>query len=196
MRKQNFFFLALASCFLILIGSCGSDDEGYTPKPRGYYRIDFPEKNYVTFDSVCPFAFNYPSYAKIVPDKKPNAEPCWVNLEFPKFKSVIHLTYRPVNNNIAGFLEESRTLAVKHTVKATGIDEQLILRDSAKVYGLVYDITGNAASSLQFYLTDSTKHFIRGALYFNVAPNDDSLRVVVDFLRKDVDEMIRTFRWK
>jgi gliding motility-associated lipoprotein GldD len=93
-------------------------------------------------------------------------------------------------------VEDSRELAIKHQIKASGLDQSEIRRDSAKVYGLIYDISGNTASSMQFFLTDSSNHFLRGSLYFNVAPNIDSLQIVVDFLKKDIHQMINSFKWK
>lgn len=129
-------------------------------------------------------------------DKHKGAEPCWLNLEFPKFNATIHLSYKAVNNDISKHLENSHYFAKKHQVKATGLDEVTILRDSANVYGLLFEISGNAASSLQFYLTDSTKHFLRGSLYFNSVPNSDSLKVVIDYLKKDILHLIHTTAWK
>jgi gliding motility-associated lipoprotein GldD len=124
------------------------------------------------------------------------ADPCWINVNFPKYNAQLHLSYKEITNNLDTILNESRELAIKHQVKATGLDETVIIRDSAKVYGLVYDISGNTASNVQFYLTDSTKHYMRGALYFNAVPNIDSMKIVVDFLRKDIIHMIQTFKWK
>jgi gliding motility-associated lipoprotein GldD len=182
---------------LLALCSCGGDDDDYyTPKPKGYFRIDFPEKKYVRYDTLCPFAFDYPVYAKVLPDAERTSEPCWINIVYPRFRAQLHLSYKPVAGNIDKFLEDSRTLAVKHTIKASAIEELPIVRDSSKVYGLLYEIDGNAASSVQFYLTDSTSHFIRGALYFNSRPNQDSLGIVVDFIRKDVHRMIESFEWK
>ena len=129
-------------------------------------------------------------------DKNYRAESCWLNLEFPSLNGTLHLTYHPLNGDINEYLEETNELASKHQIKASGIEEKLVFRDSSKVYGLIYEIGGNAASSIQFFLTDSTKHFIRGALYFNVAPNTDSIAPVVDFVRKDIYHMIETFEWK
>jgi gliding motility-associated lipoprotein GldD len=176
--------------------SCDGDEEMGTPKPRGYFRIELSPKTYQNFDSICPFTFDYPVYSRVVPDKNPGAQPCWLNIEFPKYNATINLSYIQLDKNIDRYVEDSRSLAVKHTIKASAIDEQMILRDSVKVYGLLYDIKGNAASSVQFYLTDSTRHFLRGALYFNVAPNVDSLGIVIDYIHKDIDKMIQTFRWK
>jgi len=181
---------------LLAFVSCDEDEEVYSPRPRGYCRIDFPEKNYRIYDSVCPYKFEIPTYSRITQDKHKGAEPCWLNLEFPKFNATIHLSYKEVNNDLSKHLENSHYFANKHQVKATGLDEITIMRDSAKVYGLLFDIAGNTASTLQFYMTDSTKHFLRGALYFNSVPNIDSLKIVVDFLRADVLHMINTTSWK
>jgi gliding motility-associated lipoprotein GldD len=168
----------------------------YTPKPAGYLRIDFPEKTYRLYDSTCPFAFEYPVYGKITNDTSRFAEPCWINIEFPQFGGKIHLSYKAVNKNLNTYIEDSRTLAYKHTVKADAISEILYSDDKRKVYGLLYDIKGDAASNVQFYLTDSTKHFLRGSLYFNVQPNADSLAPVIDFFRVDIVHFIETLKWK
>lgn len=188
--------LILFSC--VLFPACGGDDEdeAIAPKPRAYYRLVFPEKKYVRYDSACPFSFEIPTYTKMEKDKNYRAEPCWLNLEFPSMNGTLHLTYHEVKNDINAYLDETNELASKHQIKASGIEEKLVARDSSKVYGLIYEIGGNAASSIQFFLTDSTHHFIRGALYFNVAPNTDSIAPVVDFVRKDIYRMIETFEWK
>jgi len=188
-------FLLLFTTF-ILFNACSDDDPIYSPKPRGYFRIDFPEKKYKLYDSICPYTFEIPEYSRIVNDKHMGAEPCWLNLEFPKFNATLNLTYKALDKNIDKYLQESHDFANRHQVKATGLDEVVIIKDSTKVYGLLFNIEGNTASSLQFYLTDSTNHFLRGALYFNVVPNIDSLRVVVEFIKKDVLHMINTTHWK
>ena len=193
-RVSGFLFLVLGSCFLFLV-SCDSDSD-YTPKPSGYFRISFPEKKYKTYDTICPFTFEYPVYAVVNPDKERIAEPCWLNVDFPELKARIHLSYKPVNNNLNTYLNDAYELVSKHQVKASGIDEKIINNDTAKVYGIAYSIKGNAASSLQFYITDSSQHFVRGALYFNVASNGDSLAPVVDFITQDVHHFLNSFRWK
>jgi gliding motility-associated lipoprotein GldD len=187
-------FLVLVSC--VSLSSCGSDDDTLAPKPRAYFRLDFPEKKYVKYDSDCPFTFERPVYSQMDKDRNPGAEPCWLNMNFPTFNGTLHLSYKAVNGNIQQYLEDTYTLASKHQIKASGIEERLIVRDSSKIYGLIYEIEGNAASALQFYLTDSTKHFIRGALYFNEVPNIDSIAPVLAFIKKDVFHMINTFEWK
>ncbi len=186
--------IVITVCFLFC--ACNDDDEIYSPKPRGYFRIDFPEKKYKLYDSICPYTFEIPEYTQMVNDKHMGAEPCWLNLEFPKFNAILNLTYKKLNNDIDKYLQDSHDFANRHQVKATGLDEVVIIKDSTKVYGLLFNIEGNTASSLQFYLTDSTNHFLRGALYFNTIPNIDSLRVVVEFIKKDVLHMINTTHWK
>lgn len=194
-RYKHLMILA-GAVIALLFSSCGSDEEAIAPKPRGYFRIAFPEKKYVLYDSVCPFTFEIPTYSNVQPDKNVRAEPCWINLNFPKFQGTLHLSYKPVNNNIQSYLEDTYTLASKHQIKASGIEEQLVKKDADKVYGLIYQIKGNAASSVQFFLTDSVHHFIRGALYFNAVPNTDSIAPVVEFIEKDIEHLITTFRWK
>ncbi len=198
-KKSRFFFIisfvSLISCISLV--SCSNDDsDTIAPKPRAYFRISFPEKKYVKYDSACPFTFEMPVYSHMDNDKNYGAEPCWLNLNFPTFNGTLHLSYKAVNGNLKGYLEDTYTLASKHQIKASGIEENLISRDSNKVYGLIYEIKGNAASSIQFFLTDSTHHFLRGALYFNAVPNNDSIAPVLDFIRKDIYQMIATFKWK
>lgn len=195
--KIIFKFSNLLICTLA-ISSCGSDaDDIQTPKPNAYFRIDLPEKKYTVFSDSCPFEFEYPSnYAVVMPDKDVNAEPCWKNMVYPQFGAEVNLSYKHIDNNLNKFLDDSWTLATRHQVKASGMPETLIRRDSAKVYGLMFEIEGNAASSLQFYLTDSTQHFVRGALYFFARPNYDSLAPVIAFIKKDVERMITTLKWK
>jgi len=168
----------------------------YTPKPAGYLRIDFPEKAYQIYNTSCPYTFEYPLYGKITADSSKISELCWINIEFPGFGGKIHISYKQVNNNVNTFIEDSRTLAYKHTVKADAISETLYTNDEKRVFGLLYQIKGDAASSVQFYLTDSTKHFLRGSLYFNVQPNADSLAPVIDFFKEDVMHLIETLEWK
>lgn len=168
----------------------------YAPKPRGYMRIDMPDKRYRAFDTTFPYSFEIPVYSKILPDTDQNTEPYWINIFFPKFGGTIHISYKSVHGNLGKFTEDSRTLAYKHTIKADAIRETVYSNDSAKVYGLLYEIRGNAASSLQFYATDSTEHFIRGSLYFNVEPNKDSLAPVISFFKDDVVHLMETIRWK
>ena len=159
-------------------------------------KVEYPEKEYQKFESDAPFSFSYPRYAMVLPDTSPNAEPWWYNLVFPSFDGTIYLSYKYVRGNLPDYIEDSRTLAYKHSIKAEAIDESLISRPDVPLYGIIYDLKGNTASSLQFFLTDSSKHFLRGSLYFNTSPNKESLAPVIRFLRKDLEVLIESFEWK
>ncbi len=170
--------------------------ERVVPKPRGFFRIDLPAKEYRLYDTICPFVFEYPVYGHISYNVGKNSEPCWFNLEFPRYKAIIHFSYKPVNKNLEVILKESYDYAYSHSIKADAITEQPWQNSNNKVYGILYDIKGNTASSIQFFLTDSTKNFIRGALYFSSEPDADSLAPVIKFFREDIVHMIETFKWK
>lgn len=175
--------------------SCG--DRNPQPKPRGYFRIDLPDKQYVTLDTLRFYSFEYPTYATITPDFYSPDEKDWVNVEFPAFKGTIHISYKEVDGNLSRYVEDAYRMIVKHIGKATGIRDSVVVNKDKNVYGLVYFIDGEGvASPLQFYLTDSTNHFMRGSLYFNIYPNNDSLQPVIDFIADDVRHLINTFEWK
>jgi len=191
---MNYKFLCFLAIVFLLVSSCG---DSYIPKPRGYFRIDFPEKNYQAFDTTFPYAFEYPVYTKIFPDSSALAEPFWINIVYPAFHAQVHISYKVLRGDLKDYLEDSRTLVNKHIPKASSISQREYSDNINRVFGLVYDIRGSeAASTCQFYLTDSTIHFLRGALYFNLVPNNDSLSPVIDFLKADIEHMISTFRWK
>lgn len=181
---------------LCLFLTCCTSD--YTPKPRGYFSIKFPEKKYQSYTGDCPYEFDYPVYATVTPDIQKDAKPCWLDISYPEFNGKIHLSYQPVGSikQLDQLAEDARTFAFKHTVKATSIDEGVISYPERKVYGIYYSIGGNTASSVQFFLTDSTKNYLRGALYFNEKPRLDSIQPVIDFIKEDIDVMIKSFKWK
>lgn len=184
----------ITTLFLLIVFSCTKE---YIPKPRGYFRISFQEKTYHKLDSAAlPYRFDIPGYSKLVPDNDRLAEPFWVNLEIPKHKAEVHLSYKKVDNNLMKLIETSRKLAYDHIIKADAINERIFINPEKKVYGTIYLIEGNVASPLQFYLTDSTSHFLRGALYIREVPNIDSLRPVIDFLTPDVIRLIESTEWK
>jgi gliding motility-associated lipoprotein GldD len=197
-RKMNycwFFCLTPFILFLMIFASCGGGD--YVPKPKGYFRIDLPKKQYVLFDSTYPYTFEYPVYAKVVFDTDKMAEPYWMNLEFPQFKGKVHLSYKSVKENLAKYAEDAYNMAMKHIPKADDIDDERIDIKEHKVYGITYNITGEgAASTYQFFVTDSISNFVRGALYFSVKPNNDSLAPVITFIKEDIKHLIKSFRWK
>ena len=193
MKAKNLFFLPII--LLLFIAACQNND--YSPKPKGYFRIVYPEKKYQSFGSKAPFSFEYPVYAKMENDDK-KGQKYWYNLHFSQFNGYLHLTYYDIANKAIydEMVEDARKLAFKHTIKASAIDQKLINYPDRKVYGIYYAIEGNTASSVQFFLTDSTKHYFRAALYFNERPQYDSIEPVVKFIKKDIDKMITTFKWK
>ncbi|MFN8207821.1 MAG: gliding motility lipoprotein GldD [Bacteroidales bacterium] len=180
---------------LILLLAASACKKSYTPRPRGYYRIDLPEKAYKAYRSACPFSFEYPVYSKVLTDSSPHAEPCWLNIDLSSLNGRIHLSYKPVRGNLGDLIEDARTLAYKHTAKADAIQESLFTRKEDHVFCILYDIRGNAASSLQFFATDSLHHFLRGALYFESSPNADSMAPVIDFVREDILHLINSLQW-
>ncbi len=185
--------LLIVASMATLIG-CG---DTYMPKPRGYFRIDLPEKEYQVFDTTYPYTFEYPVYAIISPDNNAANEPYWINIDYPLFKGRIHISYKAVNNNLSKYTEDAHALVMKHIPKASAIEEIRIDNEMADVHGLIYDIKGSGTASVyQFFITDSTHHFVRGALYFHVLPNNDSLAPVIDFVKSDIQHMLESFRWK
>ena len=181
---------------MLFITACGGNTE-YSPKPRGYYRINFPRRVYQEYKSGCPYTFTYPTYAIVEPDRAAGAKPCWINLQLPQFKGTLHLSYQPITSRkvFNELIEDAHTFAFKHTVKATSIDEGIIRYPDRKVYGIYYTIDGNAASSAQFFLTDSAHHYLRGALYFNTQPRLDSIQPVLNFVKKDMEVLIKSLKW-
>lgn len=172
--------------------ACGSDP---VPKPEGYFRIDLPEKNYHSIDSIpFPFTFDLPQYA-VVNLTRTQRDPNFLNIDFARYGARLHLSYKSIDSSAYELLEDARTLVYKHVVKAQDIKENLVINPEEKVYGTYYEIAGNAASGAQFYLTDSVDHFLRGALYFNVEPNYDSIAPVQEFLKQDIEYLIESFRW-
>jgi gliding motility-associated lipoprotein GldD len=192
LRGKSYIFF---SVILLAMLSCSSKNN-YTPKPKGYYRIDFPEKKYEKFTSDCPYTFEYPVYSEIIRDPENTGNDCWLNIHFPYLNGDIHLSYKKVNGNLQTYIEDSRNLAYKHTIKAEAIGEQVYKDQDKDVYGIMYDLKGNVASPLQFFMTDSSEHFIRGSLYFRTEPNKDSLAPVIDFVKQDIRHLIETIKWK
>lgn len=172
-------------------------EKNYMPKPRGYFRIDLPEKQYVSVDTVERYRFECPNYAVITNDPYSPDEKNWVNINMNPFKASIHLTHKEVKGNLSDYLEDVHLMLTKHLQKASGIRDSLIINDEHKVYGMLIEMDGSTvATPLQFYLTDSTHNFVRGALYFNFLPNNDSMQPVISYIRQDIDQIIRTFEWK
>ncbi len=181
--------------WLLILAGCG---QPYSPKPRGFVRIELPEKEYTKVYTDFPYNFELPVYARLEPDTRPTAEPHWANVVYPAFRATIHLSYKEVESFdvLAAYLEDARTFVNKHIPKATGIEEKLLVDPDRQVYGRLYRIRGReVASPLQFYVTDSLNHFLRGALYFNLPPNNDSLAPVIGRLEEDIGHLLDSFSW-
>lgn len=167
------------------------------PRKKSYFRIDFPEKKYTPYQSQCPVSFEVPNYAKIenVPAEDGNLG-CWFNMFVPPLHATVYCSYFPVNNDLEKHISKAYDFTLMHEVKATAIRRTQVRIDSTKIYGIIYDLEGEAASQLQFFVTDSVNHFMRGVLYFRNKPNADSLAPCLKFMREDVVHMIETMRWK
>jgi gliding motility-associated lipoprotein GldD len=198
---------------VLLSFSCNSD---FTPRPKAYFKISFPEHQYQQFQEAgFPYAFEYPTYARITKEYDSTGQnPYWINIDFPEYNSRIYISYKGVNststykiktasgyrdsivNNTFDILrEEAYKMTYKHSIKASGIIDSFFVNPQGSS-GVYFYVAGEAATSKQFYLTDTAKHFLRGALYFDATPNSDSLSIVSDFLEKDIKHLIHTLKWQ
>jgi gliding motility-associated lipoprotein GldD len=189
---------------VIIIGLLAglSCNEQSTPRPKGYFNIDLPEKKYLSFNQPgYPYAFEYPAYGKVMKDSTffdaAPENPYWVNIEFPDFNAKIYLSYKEINakNNFDLLIKDAFKMTSKHSIKATYIDE-IPFKENQGVSGFIFDVGGNAATGKQFFATDSARNFLRGALYFDATPNFDSIQPAERFLYEDVLHLIKTLQWK
>ncbi|RPG59360.1 MAG: gliding motility lipoprotein GldD [Flavobacteriales bacterium TMED191] len=175
---------------IILLSSC---KERFSPKPKGYMRIDLENKIDSLFQPLsCPFKFTAPNYFSV----EYKMQTCWIDLTYPKHRATIHLTYKPIDNNLFQLIEDSRQIVYKHTVKADAIKEKVYNNFNHKTFGTLYDIHGQTASAVQFHITDSNQHFLRGSLYFHASPNQDSLSTISQSIREDILKIIETLKWE
>lgn len=207
---------AVFFCMILMI-ACNST---YTSKKRGYFNVDFPERKYLLFDEPgVPYSFEYPAYAKIVKDStyfdSTPENPYWRNIDFPQFNARIFLSYKIIGgkatykiklpdgtyrdssgiNYFDRMVNDAFNLTNKNESVASSIKDSLFTTKNS-VTGIFFKVGGNAATARQFFMSDSTQHFIRGALYFDTTPNADSLKPVQDFLQVDINHLINTFKWK
>lgn len=187
MLKKIIVITLLFTFFLAVIG-CKKD---VLPKPTSYLRLDYPEAEYVTFKGHCPFEFDMNTKAIINEDKD-----CGYSITYPKMKATIYLVYKPVNNNMNKLLSEAQKLTYEHVIKADDILEQPFINPNDKVYGMFYQIDGNAATNSKFYVTDSIKHFVRGSVYFYAKPNFDSIMPAVSYIKNDMQRLMETLKWE
>ena len=198
MNKRKY-ALPVFFVFAVYLLSCNSP---YTYKKKGYFHIDFPEKEYRLFNEPgYPYSFEYPVYSSVIKDTtffdtKPEND-WWINIDFPRFGSRIYISYKEVRkNNFDSLVSDGFKMAYKkHTDISTGITDS-VMKTPNGIEGIYFSLSGNTATANQFFLTDSVNHFLRGSLYFNTDPNEDSLSIVNDFLKQDVLHLINTLKWK
>ena len=178
--------------YLILVVLFLACDQPTFPKPTGYIRTDLPAATYVSSEINCPFTFERSSLTKL---EKRTDNLCWMNISYPNLKADIHLTYKPINNNLRDYIEESRKLAYDHQFRASNIRTKTINNSVNDVNGICYFLDGEVASNTQFFLTDSLNHFVRGSLYFKSKTNTDSLKPYLDYINSDIDHLISTLKW-
>jgi len=200
MVKQKIRNLALAFVIILILTDCRDIT---VPKPKGHFRIDFPQRQYIEFNdqpggnNQMPFSFEYPAYGNLTYQEGDLNETGWFNIEFPAYMAKIYLTYKDINHDFDELMDQTYKMNVKnHITKADAITEQPFNNKEKNVYGILYDLKGNTASAVQFYLTDSTKHFLRGSLYFSSEPDADSLEPVIKYFREDIIHLIETLEWK
>ncbi|MCL2414451.1 MAG: hypothetical protein FWC94_04275 [Bacteroidales bacterium] len=186
--------IGLIALFLVIFTACR---EFYTPMPRAFYRIDLPEKEYILFDDTrYPFFFEKPVYAEVVPYRTDDGL-LWSNINFPQFNATINLSYFALRGNLNEHVADVMLFVDRHKGKASRIRELVFEDHENRIFGMIFDIRGSGVASMyQFYITDSLRHFVRGALYFNHVPNNDSLAPVIEFLTADMDHLIETFQWR
>ena len=195
-KRQNrigYYLVSLVAGVVLLCVSCTKVS---TPKPYGYYRIAIPDTSYVAFDtrfSGWPYTFALSGNA--VPQPRQD-EPYWLNIYYPALDATIHCSYKPVRNNLRELSNDALEFVYRNASFANAIPEREYSHPEAKVYGVLFDLEGNTASSCQFFITDSTRHFFRASVYCNCPPNADSLAPVYEYLRKDVIKMVETFEWR
>ncbi len=184
MRNSIWFLLACLTSALI---GCKGEP---VPKPKAMLRLEYPEQQYARLDSECPFEFDYNQMAR--PEYK---EGCNLVLDYPEMKGSIYVSYKPVEDNLRELLSDAQKLSYEHVVKADNILEQPYLNPEDRVFGMFYEVKGNAASQSQFYVTDSTSHFVTGSLYFYAKPNYDSILPAAIYLQKDIRRIVESIRW-
>ncbi len=184
--------------FMHQIIACNSP---YTAKPQGYFRIPLPQKEYQHFNTASyPYQFDYPAYAVVSKDSTffgdETENPWWVNINYPQFNASMHISYKELSKyDLQKLINDAYNLTNKHTVKANDIKDSLVLNQNG-VTGVFFKVGGDVATKYQFFLTDSIRHFVRGALYFDSTPNADSLQPVSDFLAADMIRLIDSWQWK
>jgi gliding motility-associated lipoprotein GldD len=180
---------------VLIISSC---EKSYFPKPLGYNRLELPSPVYQPLPDTFPYSFEYSKHARLLDDTSTINEPYWIELYYPEIQSNVHITYKPLHNNkklLKEFLDDAYTLTAKHQIKAHAIDE-ILTKTAGGLTAVIAELEGEVPSQFQFTITDSTEHFVRGALYFNTQVQNDSLAPAIDYMKKDIMHMINTFKWR
>ncbi|GAB3732717.1 gliding motility lipoprotein GldD [Spirosoma lituiforme] len=183
----------------LLLAACGDkSSDNYVPKPKGFPRFDLPTPRYTLLAPTHPYQFEYNAIARILPDSFAHSEPDWIFINYPMFKASVQLTYKPVRNDmnrLRAMLDDSYKLAARHKIKAAVFEERRVQLKSG-LEASVIDLGGEVPSQVQFITTDSTAHFLRGALYFNTATENDSLQPAIQYIRNDIMHMLNTLKWR
>ncbi|MDD4488905.1 MAG: gliding motility lipoprotein GldD [Paludibacter sp.] len=195
MRKRMHSLPKAILLFCLLTFIFAGCKKNYYPKPYGYFRVDLPDHAYNKIDTVLPYFFEISDIADIH-IKKEKQEKYWIDILYPTLNAAIHCSYKEVNNNLYELSEDTHRSVYKHLVRADDITEEIFSNPERKVYGIYYELEGNTASVAQFVLTDSIRHFFRGAVYFNHVPNKDSIAPMSDYIKKDVIRLMESFSWK
>lgn len=181
---------------LLLLVACVRKEENVTPKPRGFFRIDVPEPAYQKLDTVLPFSFDYSKYAVCSFQDKDSGR-YWINITYPQYNVALKMSYLPLNGDLRDMVVAEEKMVQFHYVKADDVEYSVVSDPTARVYGKIYDIKGReVACPLQFWLTDSVRHYLRSSLYFNCVPENDSLRPVIEYIRQDAMTLINSFQWR
>lgn len=183
---------------ILLLSVLTGCEKTYLPKPEGYNRIDLPTHSYQSLKEQHPYWFEYSQHAKIYKDSSYIAEPHWIDIYYPEFKANVQLTYKPIKGDTTVFkelTEDAYRLTSKHQIKAYSIEDQVVKTPSGKT-AIVSELSGEVPSQFQFFVSDTTNHFFRGALYFRTATKNDSLAPVIEYLKEDIVHMINTLAWR
>ncbi len=189
MRKSNF-ILVLILPLLLIVTFCDGN-KTFIPKPPTYLKIEFPEREYTTYEDPCSYSFQKPNYF----DVQPINNSCNRDIHFEELNGTIHLSYIQMDTSLSAYVNYALDKIDEHKVKATAIYDSVFINKETKVFGTFFELQGNVASPFQFYLTDSTNIFMNGIIYFNSRPNYDSIKPVLNFVKEDLYRLMSTTQW-
>ena len=193
-QPRLFFSVVILASLALTLAACQQD---FTPKPLGYNRLNLPDPAYRILPDSLPYTFEYSDHAKLLDDTSAISERFWIEIYYPEIKANVHITYKPIRNEkmLKEFLDDSYTLTAKHQIKAYAINEVISTTSRGKT-AVIAELEGDVPSQFQFTLTDSSRNFLRGALYFNTKVANDSLAPAIEYMKKDIMHMINTLEWK